>query len=549
MTAGVALQGVLDPSRLTPEPSQKVLDEKHDRLDDLFRGFSEGTRKELQAGLRLGEQLAQSPTREPTLPKAQPEAAPRERIRRTHRKYRQSRLLTPEEQDAHITSPVEQGLGSNDVQYPDLDTAEVESALLSPAGSEDEMSWRVDTPPVANQVGKRRRSDSYEKEHEDTGCGAQSSVTTGMDKQAQLDDYADIWQEEASRSSNTAEAGVLPLQKSPQPQHLFANEGTVEPARGKLPRTWRRTSGNDFQYSDEVASPEDPRPTCPADTEPTWRGLNNGSAKLVDVESPIEKQKDGEDEDAGSDASDDTGIFFQSNLPNVYSKERPSRFRQRKADKLDLSALLKEGESLVPDSSPPVVGKKLSSATDTNPFLDTPPRFTGFPSSPKKSSPLRREVRGSDISSDTPQPIDEESTLPLVQSSPFHTFVDGVSFVSTASDQRQFRVEMEGSTASTIQRVRREANEYLDAYEPQERSLNEITEVTEPSRTWHQGVDNVASSSPQRRQTTQQSLLSRSRPPVPLFGFSAASRSKTASVITGRCAMRRRGRSICKRRV
>jgi hypothetical protein len=220
-----------------------------------------------------------------------------------------------------------------------------------------------------------------------------------------------------------------------------------------------------------------------------------------------------EDEDVASDGSDDTGMFFQSNMPNIFSKRHSRDLKQRKADKLDLTLLMNEGESLVPESSPPVVTKKSSSATNTNPFLNTPPRFSAFPSSPHKSSPLRQELRSSQISSEAHSCFHEESSLPLPQSSPFHTYVDGESKVSIASDQRQLQMEMGDITASSIRRVRNEADGYLEAYEPQERSLDEIEEVTEHSRTH---ISRVALSPPQMK------LLSPVRKRVPLFRESPA---------------------------
>jgi hypothetical protein len=160
---------------------------------------------------------------------------------------------------------------------------------------------------------------------------------------------------------------------------------------------------------------------------------------------------------------------------------------------------MKEGESLVPESSPPIITKKFASTTNTNPFLNTPPHFPGYLSSPQKSSPLRRELRGSDISFDSHSRFQDESSLPLAQSSPFHTYVDGESVVSVRSDQRQLQMEMEGVTDSSIRLVRKEADGYLDAYEPQERSLDEIEEVTEPSRTWHKNTSMVGSSPPKMK--------------------------------------------------
>jgi hypothetical protein len=508
VTAGVALQGLLDPTRLTPEPSQKALSEKRSSLDDLFRGFSEGTRKELQAGLRLGEQLAEGHSEEITPAasspiKGQSTTAPKAGVFRTHRKYRQSRLLTPEDQDHVITpaGPVDVG---DDVQYPTLNVEEAQDAPLSPARSENEMNWRVDTPSAA-AASATQHHDLVETEQEEPAVEA--------NKTAQHDDYADIWQEEASRSSNTAESEEVPAEKSPQLEDLFTDDGPVKPARGKLPRTWRRKNANRLHYSDEAESPQH---SSPAHVEPAVSDEDEDDIEEAGeiVTPPLENlpMQDEDESTPGSEASDDTGMFFQSNMPNVFKGKRSSRFemrqqRRQNTEKVTLSELLEQGESFVQESSPPAT-KKSSSTTKTNPFIDTPPRFPTLMSSPKKSSPLRRELRSSDIATSSPRYIEEEFTLPLAQSSPFRTIVDGNSALTTASDQRQFRVEMEGNTASTILRVREEANVYVDAYEPQERSLNEITEITEPSRTWHQGQSLLPSSPPKMQQSFTQSMLS-----------------------------------------
>ncbi|KAH7093065.1 hypothetical protein FB567DRAFT_514572 [Paraphoma chrysanthemicola] len=501
VTAGVALQGVLDPSRLTPEPSQKMLDEKRERLDDLFRGFSEGTRRELQAGLRLGEQLAQNHNKEESpLARTAPDKssagpAPKEGVFKTHRKAQQPRLLTPEDQEADTVAPAPESV-MGEVQYPSLDVAATEKSLPSPAESEDgdEMSWQVDTPPAVTGNTERMRAVIITDRTEEIHVASAAATSSGAATTAQQEDYSDIWQEEASRSSNTADTD-----EAPQVQDLF-EPGVIPPARAKLPRTWRRKSGNHFQYSDEAESPPQPHEAAidPAANVPE-----------VVVEDAPEAEED--EEDSHSDDSDDTGMFFQSNMPSIFNKRRSRDLKNRKADKLDLTLLLNEGASLVPESSPPMATKKASSATKTNPFLNTPPRFPGFPSSPQKSSPLRRELHNSDISSASPSRVLDESSLPLPQSSPFHTLVDGQSMLSVASDQRQLQMEMEGVTDSSIRQVRNEANEYLDAYEPQERSLDEIEEVTEPSRTWHRNTSLIEPSLPQIK------MLSPVRKRVPLF--------------------------------
>ncbi|KAL6708933.1 hypothetical protein ACN47E_002060 [Coniothyrium glycines] len=480
VTAGVALQGALEPARVTPDNIRR------EGMDDLFRGFSEGTRKELQAGLRLGEQLAEGqPVDPPRLPassslKSQPDSAPKQ------------------DQDDYVV-PVTEPIVATEVQYPALNVEPAENSLLSPARSEDEMSWQVDTPPVivTRSTGASDAQTRDGQERVGQQCKATTECQSGH--ATVQDDYADIWQEEASRTSNSPHSGEEIAKNPTESEDIFVADDMVQPARGKLPRTWRRKASNHFQYSDEAESPQ---LSCQPDTV---------------EDHVIENLRHEETEDDVSDASeasDDTGMFFQSNMPKFFDNKRDSDRKQRKADQHSLSSLLDQGESLIPDSSPPVLSKN-TPAAKTNPFIATPPRFPGFPCSPTKSSPLRRELRGSDISSDSPRRIEDESTLPILQSSPFHTFVDGQSKFSVASDQQQFRYEMEGSTSASVRQVRHEADEYLDAYEPQERTLNEITEVTEPSRTWF--PVNVAPSSPPRRQTFAQHMQSPTRKPVPLF--------------------------------
>ncbi|KAH9864124.1 hypothetical protein J1614_010058 [Plenodomus biglobosus] len=491
VTAGVALQGLVDTNRTTPDPSQKALDGSRDQLDDLFRGFSEGTRKELQAGLRLGEQLADGQVNLPSPTVSSPikpprQEAPKEGVFRTHRKHR-SRLLTPDEQEDHVLVAVEQPTTENDVQYPSLEAEKAANSLISPAGSEAEMSWRVDTPSASGSSAAMRSSRKQISEAQDTKVIA---------TQTQQDDYADIWQEEASRSSNSLDEDD---QKPSQDADLFTDIAATVPARGKQARIRRHRSAIPSQQSTEAKTT---RQLTPPPVESTESDKDEADVVLATATESKQAPVSDDISDANED-SDDTGMFFHSNMPNLFGTRTYTR-RQRTSEKVSLSALLDQGESLLPESSPPVETKKV---TNTNPFLDTPPHFPGFPCSPSKSSPLRREIRGSDISSDCIQQYEDESSLPVIQSSPFRTIIDGDSILSIASDQRQFRAEMEGVTASSILRVREEANEYLDAYEPQERSLNEITEVTEPSRIWCREstapVPNPLHQRPQLAQTTR----------------------------------------------
>ncbi|KAF2648734.1 hypothetical protein K491DRAFT_698687 [Lophiostoma macrostomum CBS 122681] len=641
--AGVALQGVLDPDRITPtgQSKEQALDEQRARLDDLFRGFSEGTRRELQAGLRLGEQLARQTqetraSRQPSPALSSPikpavSSSQAEDIFCPRSKHQTSRLLTPEEQDEY-TLPVPPAPNANaGVQYPTLAVDYADTQLVSPARSDDEMSWRVDTPPVkaeSSQAPKKELTYAKQKEQAPSRMAELSAKEINKeDHSILLDDgqclvpeisfvgrnqpqvdYPDIWQEEASRS--TVE-DALPQSKStqsPQLQELFANNGPIKPPRGKLPRTWRRKSSSDFNYSDEADPEPEQEPSSSSaegsdempsrvldkgkgrlmtppseeseeseEASPVVVITNKGKGKLVASIIPEELYEDEEEEDY-SDESDDTGMFFQANLPSVFNKKRSRELRMQKSEKLDLSLLLDSGDSLVPEISPAPIRNPPSSARSRrtpagvrtspvkaplgvtpgresdsrargsepvehsallddeqcvtpdfssptrihndrrNPFKNTPPQFAAFQASPVRSSPLRQELRASDSEDSYQGPRADESTLPVAQSSPFQTIVEE-SAVSTASDERQILQEMEGRTDPSIRNLREEADAHAEAYSTQLRSLHEIEEVTEPSRTMRSTTNILPSSPPP---ATDESPLKRKREYAPLFGDSHA---------------------------
>lgn len=488
LTAGVALQGVLDPSRFTPESSEEPAADRRGSLDDLFRGFSEKSRKQLQDGLRLGEQLAQAQDTEPSSSKSSTactETAQKERPIRTQRKWR-TRLLTPEdEQNSEPAAPVAE---EAEVQYPVLAAEEQVNPLPSPTRSEDEgeMSFQVDS--IVASVMEEEAEEPQITTNKQKGSSPVHEATQA--EQAE-EDYSDIWQEEGSRASDSPEP-LWTEKASSQESDLFIESAASRPGRGRV----QRRNARQARREDGASI-----------SEPASANIDKGKARAIEDDVPQTESED-RDDSIASEGSDDTGMFFQSNMPAVYEKKRRDR-RQPKTDKLDLSLLLNEGESLQPEPSP----EKQARTAQPNPFLDTPPRFAAFPSSPKKSSPLRRELHSTDIT--TPSRLHDESTLPPAQSSPFHSRIDGDTMLSTASDQRQILAEMEGAdvTTNSVRLLRDEADEYLDAYSPQERSLNEIEEVTEYSRTMQGDSSIMPSSPPMARQNFVQHVASSSYTP------------------------------------
>lgn len=235
----------------------------------------------------------------------------------------------------------------------------------------------------------------------------------------------DIWQEEASRSLEENEPSQQQQKQHmrrhrtrqreqpcahPQPapasasthelSELFSSTEPAKPPRGKIPRTWRRTSGMDFHYSDSPA--HDPVSTDVSknrqDDSANGGGSRASSGVLTPPESASEEDErtqdvgvvdqeekrhafddgislthpdaagtqlqdhgaewtTGEREDGvtsslydssstpgtSDDDEDDTGLFWQSNLPHVYNGqqrryERPGLPQRQRA--IDLSELL-----------------------------------------------------------------------------------------------------------------------------------------------------------------------------------------------------------------
>lgn len=485
--AGVALQGLLDPNRNTPESgSSKTLDERRDHLDDLFRGFSERTRRELHAGLRLGEQLAQQAPSSPAMSSPIKVlnyglSAPLHTVQENMQNQR--RLPTPEDGDDNVSPTVAEA--ATEVEYPTLAQSD-RSGLLS---------------PISNPEEGDNASEMANHSHE-TGAPV-------------VQEALDLWQEEASRSS--------PADPSSHVEGLFSQDGPVKPVRGKLPRTWRRRAADKSQCNGE-------REVSQTATPPTTESNGSIEASVQDTGKSKQMAQTSSEEDE-SEASDDTGSFFVANMPNLYGQKRPGEFRRGRAQHSEISLHL--DESLLSESSSPAASKT-PMGEKPNPFLDTPPQLAALRSSPGKSSPLRQEIHSSDLSSEMSHYSFEESTLPLAPSSPFHTVVDGDVENSMASDQRQFLNEMAGPDSSVC-RIRDEADDYLEAYEPQARELEDLTEMTEPSRTWHRDTTMVTSSPPKSlfSQATRGSNLPRGgTPPVTSSSSTPQIQSNAASTPT-----------------
>lgn len=479
LKAGVALQGLLEPDRVSPAAltpaalTPAAIRQRTNSFDDLFRGFSEGTRKEMQAGLRLGQQLA-----------LHRDADDEDELLSSPPKAGQSRLLTPEEQEEPTLAvpPALTEAPDGDVHYPTLRVQDSGSHLISPAMSDegDEMSWQVDTPPVRidtqeprsavtaiNPQGELIRGQDVYLETEDrdgrhivTAVEERGARISGpeiyvVSDKAEKQDYSDIWAEMAGRSP----APAARVASNPSEERVYPRLPRLDRGKSRMSAAEEQRLHSDFSEASEASGIFfQPRQRRYTNNERRQNPQTIGEELLMDdgqsliSESPFARTP------------------LQNEPPKVASS--PPEMEQ-----VGGTVRLDEGKSLPPQSSP---AAPLSSKP--NPFVDTPPHFPPVRSSPVKSSPLRQEYRASDTEESFQQGNSiDESSLPV--SSPFRTQVD-LTGISAASDEKQLRQEMEeGVTDPSLRNLREEADARAEAYDFQDRTLQDITEVTERSRT------------------------------------------------------------------
>ena len=294
--------------------------------ESIFNGFSSGTRRQLRQSLHTGQSLA-TPTAMQNAPRFSPTINTMPSyLSPFHSPVRQqetfdslpSRLLSPETV-GHSQSTADVQNKAN-VEYPELAQTSTKS---SPVREKPEMSY-VDVPrPSATHMQSPPRS-SPASEHD----GAEQSVEDAALQEVDEEDK-DIWQEEASRSINEEEG-------SPEQTDLFLDDLVVKPRRSKLPGTWRRTSGTAFSYSDSPEPHERQNRKASASTKGSSRKSSgvmtppsSDDGSFASGEKPNGRAdssaKTATDEDhSQSESGDDTGVFFQKNLPSVYNS-RTSR--------------------------------------------------------------------------------------------------------------------------------------------------------------------------------------------------------------------------------
>ncbi|KAF2227589.1 hypothetical protein BDZ85DRAFT_254547 [Elsinoe ampelina] len=281
------------------------------------------------------------------------------------------------------------------------------NVIVVPSDSEEDLEDDDDDDDDPLHEGGESVNDS------DVSQPDRTNVRSGIEASGSNpgEEEADIWQEEASRSIEVEEQ---------QDEVSALLEQVPAPRRSKIPGTWRRTSGNHFYYSDspepetviqrqvssaESSGKESGVVTPPAtddedevDEEPhdSFQDVHESGAKQnITTGFEVEKaqEEDLSDEvlspfsEAGSIDGDDTGLFWHSNLPNVFQGRRKAQHTT------ELSAL----SELLPISSP---GKSVISSAVKRPALVRSPikmrPVAGSVHSTQKSavlsSPLRKSL-------------------------------------------------------------------------------------------------------------------------------------------------------------
>ena len=304
--AGIALQGVLIPKDrsqklgspfqesqksspfLTAEtavprgPSRDLVKSNPPKecSDDLFRGFSAATRRELKAGLRLGEELAKRQQRTSQKPSVEPREGGDVFRQSSSPNYPQ--LPASDSREGHNQEP----LGAEKpARYPLLSNDQLPSPERSLVDEEeDHMSWKVHTPikqegpaskttqilvsdesigPNASAIDytMMAREEEWQKEREavsrqiEMANKSQVIVINSDDeeeeegRQGSEEDVADsdIWQSEAQSADQS-------VNTTPEASSISLQPEILKPRRSKLPSPWRRNS--EVIYSDEVEPTE-----------------------------------------------------------------------------------------------------------------------------------------------------------------------------------------------------------------------------------------------------------------------------------------------------
>lgn len=454
--AGIALQGVVNGNNRGTQdrrPSDDIREEaQRARLDGMFNEFESGTRRELQAGLRLGEQLAErarsrATTRERTREPSRDASVERPVTRgseaaadgevfdgpsasaSSNRDSSHHRLPTPEEKDYLLPSPPpppsllltqQPDLAVNAAQIQLIsparsqaspDAEDMQNGEGAPASAEEEDGGRsrpyVDSvlqqePGEEFEVYWNRRRETISRMIDEANSSEVIVLSSDQSESSEATTEpsadalgGDIWEEEGSRTSNTRSARRRARRDAAKHSEKPDDRtGTSAPPQSR-PTQSSPENKSAVSNSGRESTSATPASSSGNQSQQTAQGRPfSRNERSSSEESP--EHETTPDADFEMENTDNTGMFWQR------SSESPQPVPPQSAsNKLDLSMLM------TLDESP---AKELKA-----PPLATPPRLqpsrapynigTGL-NSPVKGSPLKQQIMFSSPSA--------------VNSSPYH---------------------------------------------------------------------------------------------------------------------------------
>ncbi|KAI1613755.1 hypothetical protein EDD36DRAFT_206620 [Exophiala viscosa] len=275
--AGIALQEIVSPEQpyqnrreLMPERVGRHIDE-----DRLYKGFDDGTKRELRAGLRLGEELAKRQSPNYHVGAANPASADNNQDGAEHhaasrsqavsRAHQQTRVWRGETLVQHTPVGISNTTTTNAVQptkqvleTPQGPPSGRRSARLLDTQARREHEWQLERQAVSRQIENASESQVIILDSDDeTQAHGDLTVPHPQDESllsaaiVEEDDEEDIWLAEAKHSSSPQPESQPPSQHPEMNEINQAGYRDLEskpitrPRRSLIPNTWRRAAPAD----------------------------------------------------------------------------------------------------------------------------------------------------------------------------------------------------------------------------------------------------------------------------------------------------------------
>ncbi|OQO06668.1 hypothetical protein B0A48_08455 [Cryoendolithus antarcticus] len=232
------------------------------------------------------------------------------------------------------------------VEWPDVEAEATEARTVGydamswvPTGKAIDLTRHVEPDGDDMSMGAESSGDEYDED--EVAEDGYVEDEPGLEGDAEVGDVEDdIWAEEASRSiedlAPQADKSILSRHREPLPSvpPIFSDQ-PEPPRRSKLPRTWRRVSGNDFTYSDSPA--HDLAKVVPDTVEEETRsdaGSRRSSGVLTPPSTDDERRQGGASAGGEDDSAETSGLTEPEDADTLLEAQRLRRQPQKQAGPL-----------------------------------------------------------------------------------------------------------------------------------------------------------------------------------------------------------------------